>query len=192
MIVIEALEQSSCAHYLPAYLQDIRDAEELMRACDLLAAKLLWLLQRVLHNAHVQTADEDCVADWEQGLGITPGGADTLEQRRVAIVDRISKSYVINESYIMQLIATLFGVVEHQASMDCETLTLTLTTEGEAVVNQPGGGPIVAQAIETAIRPIVPMNVSIDNIMRAQPNINLALGAVAVASLQATVEVIQP
>jgi hypothetical protein len=191
MNAIKALEQSSCAHYLTPYLQGILDAEELMRACDRLAGRAKWLLRRVLNNAHVQTADEDCVAGWEQGLGLTPGDDDTLEQRRAAIIERLSHPVVANESYVMGLIDTLFGGVQHQASMDCDTLSLTITTEGDAVVNGPDG-TLLAQTVADAIRPVVPMNVRIDNIMRAQADINLAWGGVAVASIQTSTKVINP
>lgn len=187
MKAITVLEGASCAHELPAFLRDIRDFEELMRASDVLAAHLKQLLRRVLNNAHIETAEADCLTGWEQGLGIIPESAE-LEPRRAAIVERLSNVTVFNEDYIMGLIDELFGAVEYRASMDTTTLTLTIETQGEAV-DGPEGEQTYAQTVEAAIRPIVPMNVRIDNIMRAELGVPVFVGSISLASLHASIQV---
>lgn len=188
MKALTVLESASCAHELPTFLQDIRDFEELMRSCDVMAAHVKQLLRRALDNAHIQTGREDCIAGWESGLGLTPESAD-LEQRRSAVIDKLSTVNVVNEASIMALTDELFGAVAYQASMDVETLTLTLETEGTAVVNIPPDGPVIAQAVEDALRPVLPMNVRINNIMKAQVDAKLVVGSASFASLQATIQV---
>lgn len=79
---------SNLLDYLPPFLREYREFNEIANAeepeLDGLSEKAL----RVLKNQFIETADEDGIAEFEKMLGILPSKSDSLESRRARVFSR--------------------------------------------------------------------------------------------------------
>lgn len=183
---LEALKDAKCIHYLTPYLRDALEAVRLMGAEDVLCQSFVLVLERMLNNAYVQSAGHDCIEQWEAVLNLE-ASALSLQERRAEVIAKLSTQNVINEAYVMARIATLFGATPYTASMDCQSLKLTVTAR-----NLEGHGaeelePFVSVA--NAIRQIIPCNVLLEAQSNADVNAGFYLGVGSTASLHTKVTI---
>lgn len=79
---------SKLLEYLPPFLREYREFNEIANAeepeFDGLSEKAL----RVLKNQFIETADEDGIAEFEKMLGILPSKSDSLASRRARVFSR--------------------------------------------------------------------------------------------------------
>lgn len=74
--------------YLPAFMQGFAEMKEITNAEDAEMDRLQTGVRQILSNAFIEDADEDGVERYENILKITPPASDSLEARKIRIINR--------------------------------------------------------------------------------------------------------
>ena len=121
--------------YLPPVVGKIREMKEICAAeqpeFDLLAQQV----DQILANMFILLANEEGIKRFEEELNITPKTTDTLEDRRLNVLSRASKSKVTT-ALIMSIISNYSAATElikdfdKVLSLNLENAKSTETTEG--------------------------------------------------------------
>lgn len=118
---------------LPDFYAPVKEYQQIMTAEEAELAELAGFINAVNDNFFVQTADEDTIASWEQLLGIAVGPDDTLEFRRVRIINRLTTNPPFTLPLLKSKLDALLGPDSYTLTMDYENYALYIQM---AVENQ--------------------------------------------------------
>lgn len=158
MRMLEHLKEQPTGSYLPKFYQDILEMERLMQSANWLKDEFLLALEHLLHNAFIQTADNQCLAVWEEGLGIHYETMPNMESRRAAVLQAIVAHFVVNEDYIMGLLKPFVEEEEHVLSFSSQHFLLQIITHHEELLEDQAPQPVQAML---AVQPMLPCNIKV-------------------------------
>jgi hypothetical protein len=110
--------------YLPDVLREVREYRALMYGEQPEISDLLAGIQDALNNEFVLSSDEYGVRRWEKILGIVPKAAYTLDERKFAILARLSEQLPYTYRALEQILNELCGVDGYRMTLLNEEYTL--------------------------------------------------------------------
>ncbi|MBB6632751.1 putative phage tail protein [Cohnella thailandensis] len=114
--------------YLPSYYQEIKDFTELAATEDAELDSLAEAVQRLLDDQFVMTASSPAIARREAMLGIQADPSDTLDFRRLRILNRYQTKPPFTVRYLQQQLDKLVGPGMTIVSVDVQQFILYITT----------------------------------------------------------------
>lgn len=115
--------------YLPNYYDDIKEATDLMELENGLLENVKNLLDKVLHNQFVLTADHVGLTYYESLLRIMPNPSDTLEYRRQRVLNRMTIKPPFTFRFLQKKLDELIGIGQWTAYVDYDAYTLYVETK---------------------------------------------------------------
>ena len=119
-------------YLLPEYYRGIADYEQILNAEEEELRRLAVFIYAVYNNFFVQSLDEASATAWEQLLGIASLPDDTLEFRRVRILNRISMKPPFTLPFLYQRLDELIGVGKYEVAVDYDGYTLFIESSAES------------------------------------------------------------
>jgi len=118
---------------LPPYFQSIKDFIALMETERIELTTLQMFIMRVYDNLFIQTCDEDTLRYHEQLLGIFIQPGDTLDERRLRILNRYNTVLPITLPSLKLRLNNLLGVGNWKLDIDYPNYTVSVTFLNVAV-----------------------------------------------------------
>lgn len=109
---------------LPEFYRDIKDYKEIMSSEKAELDALALFINAVHDNFFIQTLEETAIEEWERILGISTDPGDTVEFRRVRIINRMSIRPPFTLSFLYSRLDELIGVGAWNVIMDYENYTM--------------------------------------------------------------------
>lgn len=142
---------------LPEYFQEILDFKELMKAEQIEFERFVAYMYRVYDNLFIQTCDEETLRYWEALLGIIIEDDDTLEIRRIRILNRYRRLPPFTLPRLYETLNELFGNSEaYRVEIDYIALTLDIYIYS-------GEYGIIAE-VENTLLSMVPAHIALSSI----------------------------
>lgn len=117
---------------LPEYYRGIADYEEIMDTEESELEALAAFIQAVHDNFFLQTMNEATATAWERLLGISALPGDTLEFRRIRILNRISTRPPFSLGFLYEKLDELIGPGKWVVDMDYANYTLYIESAAES------------------------------------------------------------
>ncbi len=107
--------------FYPSWYSEVKEMDAIWKVQGLELDAIRAALERIISNSYIATADESTIADLERFLGITPGVAQSLEERR-------------------QILASSFkGAGSHIGAPEIREITERFTEEGTITISFANG-----------------------------------------------------
>lgn len=107
--------------FYPSWYSEVKEMDAIWKVQGLELDAIRAALERIISNSYIATADESTIADLERFLGITPGVAQSLEERR-------------------QVLASSFkGAGSHIGAPEIREITERFTEEGTITISFSNG-----------------------------------------------------
>ena len=119
-------------YLLPEFYEEIEDYKQIMSTEEEELRALALFMTAVYHNFFVQTLDEASVTSWEQLLGISALGDETLEFRRVRVLNRISMKPPFTLPFLYSRLDELIGVGRYEVAVDYDEYTLYIESAADS------------------------------------------------------------
>ncbi len=160
--------------YLPEFLQDFREFQELA-ATENSEIRALWgRLENVMKEQFINDATETGVKRWEAILKINPKGSDSLDVRKFRILTRLNEKLPYTYKKLAQQLETLCG--EDGYSLDLRN------NEYKLIVRVALTAKSMLAEVEKLLKRIAPVNIHVDlSLLYKQ---NLALGSYTHAQMR--------
>ena len=140
-------------HYFPNVIAPSLEFQELAKTEDIEFARIWPQAQKWFVNTYVYLLDIDGAKRWESMLGLRPDDADTLEQRKSAILAKINHSLPYTERKFQTMLNQQFGEGLVTSKVDYNAYKLNLEIYDDAGVNE--------RNVYKYARTIVPANLGI-------------------------------
>ncbi|WP_217563078.1 putative phage tail protein [Paenibacillus sp. GbtcB18] len=121
---------SELLKYLPEHYRDIEEFKAIAAAEEPEIDKLIQAVGQALDDKFVMTASEYSLKRWEAMLRIRPDpGVETLDFRRIRIINRLSTKPPFTERYLQQRLDYLLGPGKAVVSVDIQGFVLKVTAK---------------------------------------------------------------
>lgn len=151
-----AIEHKPLIEYLPQFLQEYREYQELFRVLwDEISEDENSILDRTdkaLKDTYISEADANGIAKWERMLGIVPNAEETLDERRENIRSKMAGRRPFTYRKLQEILDDLVGPGEYTIAMT-DTFILTVKV---ALTSK-----YVRGSAETLIRKVAPANIEL-------------------------------
>ena len=114
--------------YLPEFLQEITEYQQLFRAENPEFALLYEMADALLNNGFIKTADLQGLKRWEKLLGTSTAGQD-MEERRAAVLGKWNRSLPYTITRLYEYLDILAARTEYHILLFPEAYRLELITE---------------------------------------------------------------
>lgn len=166
-------ERKKLIEYLPLFMQEFPEMQEIMKVQNFETDIVNKNIFEVLDNAFIQDCNEYGIKKYENILGIIPAAEDTLESRKIRVLNRWNDTLPYTYRVLLRRLNVFCGVNNYDISGDLKRYELFITTD------LPEQGAI--EELSIMLDAIIPVNMFVrsDNKMRRQTNnIHYAAGAV--------------
>ena len=152
-------------NYLPEFLQDFREFQELA-ASENPEIRALWgSLENVMKEQFINDSTENGVKRWEAILKINPKGSDSLEVRKFRILTRLNEKLPYTYKKLAQQLETLCG--ESGYSLELRN------NEYKLIVRVALTAKSMLAEVEKLLTRIVPVNLYVDLSLLYKQNLDL-------------------
>ncbi len=141
-------------NYLPEFLQDFREFQELAAAENPEILALWGRLDNVMKEQFIEDATEDGVKRWEAILNINPKGSDSLELRKFRILTRLNEKLPYTYKKLAQQLETLCGESGYSLEL--------MNNEYKLIVRVALVAKSMLAEVDKLLKRIVPANMYID------------------------------
>ena len=135
--------------YLPEFLQQVAEYQQLFRAENPEFALLYEMADALLNNGFIKTADLQGLKRWEKLLGTSTAGQD-MEERRAAVLGKWNRSLPYTITRLYEYLDILAARTEYHILLFPEAYRLELVTE-----DLPAG---TLRAMRDLVRVMLPAN----------------------------------
>lgn len=111
---------------VPEWFQKVIEFPEIMKAWKYALDQFDGNIKQLWDNQYIQTCDEATLSLYEKLLGITPSGTDTLEYRRVIVLNKYSMMVPFSEGYLRSRLDEMFGADGYELTVDWQTLEASI------------------------------------------------------------------
>ena len=119
------LERKQLLDYLPLYVQEYQEIQAIMNAEQPEIDASWEAHESVWNNQFIPTMEDAMLKKWEKILGITPGGTDTLEERRYRILLKFNAHLPFTYRSVKEKLDSLIGPGEYTFDVDNDNYTVT-------------------------------------------------------------------
>ncbi len=123
------MPKTNICQYWPPWFRRILDFQALCQTEGVELDALAGAIERVRDNLFVQTMDEGTTAQWEGILRILPSPSDTLEFRRLRVLNRIALRPPFTLTFLYQKMDLLFGPGNWSVAVDYPEYTLYISAD---------------------------------------------------------------
>ncbi len=152
-------------NYLPEFLQDFREFQELAAAENPEIRALWGSLENVMKEQFISDSTENGVKRWEAILKINPKGSDSLEVRKFRILTRLNEKLPYTYKKLAQQLETLCG--ESGYSLELRN------NEYKLIVRVALTAKSMLAEVEKLLTRIVPVNMYVDLSLLYKQNLTL-------------------
>lgn len=143
--------QSNLIKYLPHFLQEVREFQELFPPIDDEINILFPYIESLFAESIIMYCSEARIKEWEQNLGIVPTG--TLDERRLYIKAMLRGNGKLNEAKIKSIVDAFTG---GDAIVSFEDSTITVK------ILPPNNGEVYRfPDVERALKPLIPAHLGL-------------------------------
>lgn len=122
------MPETRICQYYPHWFRRILDFQALCRTEEQELAAMAEAMDQIRKNLFVQTMDEGTCAQWEAILRILPMPGETLEFRRLRVLNRISLRPPFTLIFLREKLDMIFGPGNYTVEADYPSYTLYIET----------------------------------------------------------------
>jgi hypothetical protein len=111
---------------IPEWFQRVLEFPEIMKAYAFALNEVEGNTLQLWNNQYIQTCDETTLSEYEKFLGIVPSGTDTIEYRRMIVLNRYSMMVPFSEGYLRSRLDEMFGADGYELNVDWQTLEASI------------------------------------------------------------------
>lgn len=112
---------------LPDYFKKILDFKEIMNTEEIELKELYAFINIIYNNVYIQTADEETIKYYENLLNLYPESGDSLEIRRIRVLNRLRLRPPYTLPYLKELLNANVGVNNWSLEIDYPNYTMSIT-----------------------------------------------------------------
>lgn len=112
---------------VPEWFQRVIEYPEIMKAWAYALNQVDGNIRRLWDNQYIQTCDEATLALYEKVLGIILSGYDTLEYRRMVVLNKYSMLVPFTESFLREKLDGMFGSTGYIFTINSAACTASIT-----------------------------------------------------------------
>lgn len=114
---------------IPEWFQKVIEFPEIMKAWEYALDQYDGNLKQVWDNQYIQTCDEATLSTYEKLLGIVPNAMDSLESRRIVVLNKYSMIAPFSIGFLKSRLDAIYG--DYDIDVDPVALTLKVTLNGQ-------------------------------------------------------------
>lgn len=122
---------SSIKEYVPSIYKDVVEMETIIETDDKLLDLEEGFLDDLENSQFVMTASERAIREYENLLNIIPKNTDTIEFRRLRIINRLSMTPPFSLPYLRQKLDTIIGVGKYNCYLNYDNYILYIESSAE-------------------------------------------------------------
>lgn len=126
------MPETDICQYYPRWFREILDFQSLCYTERQELNVLAEAMDRIRRNLFVQTMDEGTAAQWETILRILPTPGETLEFRRLRVLNRLALRPPFTLNFLRQKLDVIFGPGNWEVEVDYPNYTLYIEASAEA------------------------------------------------------------
>lgn len=147
------MERKKLIEYLPPFMRDFAEIKEIMNVEDAeldILNKKMW---SVLDNCFIEDCDEYGIKKYENILGIIPLAEDTLESRKIRVLNRWNDTIPYTYKVLIRKLNIFCGVNNYEITGNLKDYELVITTS-LSYIGQ-------ANELDIMLDKVVPVNMNI-------------------------------
>ena len=122
---------SSIKEYVPSIYKDVVEMETIIETDDKLLDLEEGFLDDLENSQFVMTAPEHAIREYENLLNIIPKNTDTIEFRRLRIINRLSMTPPFSLPYLRQKLDTIIGAGKYNCYLNYDNYILYIESSAE-------------------------------------------------------------
>ena len=122
---------SSIKEYVPSIYKDVVEMETVIDTDDKLLDLEEGFLDDLENSQFVMTAPEHAIREYENLLNIIPKNTDTIEFRRLRIINRLSMTPPFSLPYLRQKLDTIIGAGKYNCYLNYDNYILYIESSAE-------------------------------------------------------------
>ena len=115
---------SNIRDYVPSIYNDVTEMEVIIDVNDELLDNEEAILDDLENSQYIVTAPEHAIREYEKVLKINPSNQDSLEFRRIRVLNRLSMSPPFSLPYLREKLNTIIGIGKYTCTVDYTNYTL--------------------------------------------------------------------
>ena len=125
----DTIERKKLIEYLPPFMQQFPEMQEIMKTQNIEIDRINKNMLSVLDNAFIKDCNEYGIKKYENILGIVPTAEDTLESRKIRVLNRWNDTLPYTYRVLLRRLNVFCGVNNYDISGKLEDYELFITTD---------------------------------------------------------------
>ena len=125
----DTIERKKLIEYLPPFMQQFPEMQEIMKTQNIETDRINKNMLSVLDNAFIQDCNEYGIKKYENILGIVPTADDTLESRKIRVLNRWNDTLPYTYRVLLRRLNVFCGVNNYDIGGKLENYELFIKTD---------------------------------------------------------------
>lgn len=150
----DTIERKKLIEYLPPFMQQFPEMQEIMKTQNLETDRINKNMLAILDNAFIEDCNEYGIKKYESILGIVPIAEDTLESRKIRVLNRWNDTLPYTYRVLLRRLNIFCGVNNYDIGGNLENYELFIKTD------IPEKGQV--EELEVLLDGMIPENIYMD------------------------------